>query len=94
MDNNHQSGASGRGVRSTLSSELWLTSFSLAETEPLPDHTESHAGPYGVEVPLQWEYIVTVAHIKIVAEADHSDKDIQVSPQGAEAYDKAEGRTK
>lgn len=36
----------------------WLTVVIIASPfDPLPQHEESHAGPYGVEMPLDWVHI-------------------------------------
>ncbi|KAF2622310.1 hypothetical protein BU25DRAFT_425891 [Macroventuria anomochaeta] len=38
--------------------------------EPLPEHDESHVGPYGVEAPLHWEFVITVTEVTVTVNMD------------------------
>jgi hypothetical protein len=42
----------------------------VAIFEPLPEYNESHVGPYGVETPLHWDFVVKVAEVKVVVKVD------------------------
>lgn len=33
--------------------------------ELVPDHHESHTGPYGVEMPPDWSFVVTVTEVTV-----------------------------
>ncbi|KAF1926998.1 uncharacterized protein M421DRAFT_93572 [Didymella exigua CBS 183.55] len=43
---------------------------SIATFEPLPEHNESHVGPYGVEVPLHWDFVVKVTEFTVAVKVD------------------------
>jgi hypothetical protein len=36
----------------------------------MPEHDESHVGPYGVEVPLQWDFVVKVTEVTVAVKVD------------------------
>ena len=36
----------------------------------MPEHDESHVGPYGVEVPLHWDFVVKVAEVTVPVKVD------------------------
>ncbi|KAF1850596.1 uncharacterized protein K460DRAFT_400648 [Cucurbitaria berberidis CBS 394.84] len=38
--------------------------------DPVPHHDESHAGPYGVEAPPDWNFVVTVTEVTVTVKAD------------------------
>lgn len=42
--------------------------------EPLPEHDESHAGPYGVEVPLHWDFVVEATKVTTAVRAGPDEK--------------------
>lgn len=46
----------------------------VAGFEPLPEHEESHTGPYGVEAPLQWEFVVTTNKVTLSVKEDSKDE--------------------
>lgn len=33
--------------------------------DPIPPHEESHVGPYGVEVPPDWSYVVSLTEVTV-----------------------------
>lgn len=40
--------------------------------DPLPEHDESHVGPYGVEAPLEWDFVMTVTEVSVAMKIDHA----------------------
>jgi hypothetical protein len=38
--------------------------------DPVPEHHESHTGPYGVEMPLDWTFHVSVIEVTVKANGD------------------------
>lgn len=48
---------SGVGASESSDSESQVTA---SEADSLPEHDETHAGPYGVEMPPNFSFIVTV----------------------------------
>ena len=38
--------------------------------EPLPEHDDSHAGPYGVEAPLHWDLVVKMTEVTVAVKVD------------------------
>jgi hypothetical protein len=47
-----------------------LTIVLVAVFEPLPEHDESHVGPYGVEAPLHWDFVVKVTEVIVIVKVD------------------------
>ncbi|KAF3052385.1 hypothetical protein E8E11_011343 [Didymella keratinophila] len=46
------------------------TDSTFATFEPLPEHDESHVGPYGVETPLHWDFVVKVTEVTVAVKID------------------------
>lgn len=47
-----------------------LTIALAAMFEPLPEYEESHVGPYGVEVPLHWDFVVKLTEATVAVNVD------------------------
>lgn len=47
-----------------------LTTNPDVTSESLPEHDELHVGPYGVEAPLHWDFVVKVTEVTVTAKAD------------------------
>jgi hypothetical protein len=45
--------------------------------EPLPEHDESHVGPYGVEAPLHWNLLVKVTEVTVAVNTDGEKESCQ-----------------
>ncbi|KAF2027055.1 hypothetical protein EK21DRAFT_115175 [Setomelanomma holmii] len=43
----------------------WPSSAKVNNIDPVPEHHDSHAGPYGVEMPLEWSFHVTVTDVVV-----------------------------
>lgn len=41
---------------------------------PLPEHQESHAGPYGVEAPPHWDFVVTVSEVTVAVKVEDKER--------------------
>lgn len=68
------------GLSSFLQNSNWkLTTIPVAAFEPLPEHNESHVGPYGVEVPLHGDFVVKVTEVTVAEKVD-AEKGSYVNP--------------
>ena len=61
------------------------TSRAHGMLEPLPEHNESHAGPYGVEAPLRWDFVVKVTDITVTVKLGGGKESCQQSDQNGDA---------
>ncbi|KAF1835919.1 hypothetical protein BDW02DRAFT_578360 [Decorospora gaudefroyi] len=45
-------------------------SATVPAVDPLPQHDDVHVGPYGVEAPLDWTYIVIVSEVTVAVQVE------------------------
>ncbi|KAF9693394.1 hypothetical protein EKO04_008680 [Ascochyta lentis] len=69
--------SSDSSAKATSDKEAKDTGGSVKVSDPLPQHDESHAGPYGVETPLDWDFLVTVTEVTVVVEMDNDNASCQ-----------------
>ncbi|KAJ8111870.1 hypothetical protein OPT61_g5640 [Boeremia exigua] len=81
-------------TKATSVKESQSSCNSVLEAETLPEHVESHAGPYGVEMPLQWEFIVTVTQRSPEVEGCHEKKHCLETPRDDVVHGEGTGKTK
>lgn len=47
-----------------------LIVVAVTEVETIPHHDDAHAGPYGVEVPVDWSFVVSVTDVTVSVTTD------------------------
>lgn len=52
--------------------------------DPIPTHEDSHAGPYGVEVPPDWSYVVSVTEVTVSLKVKPDSDDVEAKTEECE----------
>lgn len=73
---------------------MQLTISSIAAFEPLPEHDKLHTGPYGVEAPPHWDFVVTVTEITTSVKMHSENESSQKLGQSVDVSGEAGNKTK
>lgn len=80
------------GKKSTVVSRCRANNHVATTYETVPEHDEAHVGPYGVEMPREWEFVVVTVREVMVEVAN--DAEAKQTKDTAVPKDSATKRTK